>query len=61
MEKKEAAEQIKKIGPMKILRGYNKLCRRCKILSVKSVQNGTQDTVFEKYCDRCKRMLENIK
>lgn len=61
MEKREAAEAMMKIGPLRFIKGYNRLCRRCKILSDRAVKEKTTDKVFEKYCDRCKRMLRNIK
>lgn len=64
MEKEKAVKAMQKIGPMKfakkVEKGYNNLCRRCKILSVRAVQTKTTDQVFDKYCPRCKAMLEKI-
>lgn len=60
MEKKEAAEAMKKIGPLKFIKGYNRLCRRCKLLSIRLVQQGRQEEAWNKYCDRCKSILEKI-
>lgn len=60
MEKEKAVKAMQKIGPMKFVKGYNNLCRRCKILSVQAVKTKTTDQVWNKYCPRCKAMLEKI-
>ncbi|MFO7968669.1 MAG: hypothetical protein R6U15_00970 [Candidatus Izemoplasmatales bacterium] len=59
MEKKEA-KKINKVGVTKILKAYNLLCRKCKIKSISAVKNNTQDKIFEKYCDKCKKRTKRI-
>lgn len=61
MEKEKAMMKYIKDNPMKFVGLWNKLCPKCRLLSVKLVRRGNKNALklaISKYCPTCKELFK---
>ena len=61
-ERQKKLRAIHRIGSIKILTTYNKLCGSCKIKSVAAVRKGGDalKNIVSKYCSKCKIICQSL-